>query len=326
MQCALHPNREASGLCHVCLNPVCVLCMSPLILDVTCASCAAPLLAARKRHARLGRAAALLVAGLVVAAGVWASQNYELPPDHVVVKHYEPPSNPAELERHGPSPGLVELDEKDDAPDPVERSDAKTAPARAERKSREPAQDWGKYAGRIRALVAAQQKEPCDRTKALELSQLLLRAGDHRGVLTRADAFFTACGDMPRLRWDMYEAHRQLSEWDLAIAEATKLIESDRTDPDFWWWRGRAEALKGDFEAAARDHGQAVALCPRCIGAWDLADALEQLGRPCEGVAPLQTMLSLSKKHLDEDRVRARIEDLKTVGNCGTEEPSAPTP
>jgi aspartyl protease family protein len=316
MQCALHPERDASGLCHVCLKAVCVLCMSPLILDVTCTSCAAPLLAAKKRRARLGTVGAVTVLGLVVAAGAWAYQNYELPPDQVVTRYDPAPPDSIEIAKQQHAAELVEIDKQEPAPAPVVQHDATSAPV--VRVKHEPAPDWGKYAGKIRSLIASLQKEPCDRTKALELSQLLLRAHDNHGVLTHDEAFFAACGDMSRLRWDMYEAHKNLSEWDLAIAEATKLIETDRTDPDFWWWRGRVEVMKGDLEAAVSDFRQSVDLCPRCTGAWDLADALEKLGRPCDALPPLETMLRLNEnnQHVDTVRVQARIDDLKARGNC----------
>jgi tetratricopeptide (TPR) repeat protein len=328
MQCARHPDHAAVGQCSACLKAVCVLCMSPMILEMTCTSCAAPILAAQKTRGRIRIAIALLVAGLVVAAGAWAFENYEPPPDQVVVKRYEPPPEPVDRENSASAPEPVESENAELAPDPVKRKKSAPAPEGVERKRSAPAPNWGKYAGQIRSLMAALETEPCDRTKTLELSQQLLRANDNRGVLTRADAFFAACGDMPRLRWDTYEAHRRLSEWDLAIAEATKLIEDDRTDPDFWWWRGRAEALKGDFEAAVSDHRKAVELCPKCTCAWDLADALEELGRPCEAIPPLKTMLRLNEnnKHLDESRVHARIADLTERGHCESGQGNAKIP
>ena len=318
MQCARHPDHAAIGQCNACLKTVCLLCMSPMILEMTCTSCAAPILAAQKRRARLGKAIALLVVGSVVAAGAWAFQNYEFPPDQVVIKRYEPPPAPVERQTPEPVPALVEQENSEPAPAPVERKKSAPAPDPVERKKSAPAPNWGKYAGQIRPLIASLEQEPCNRTKALELSDLLLDAGDNRGVLTRADAFFAACGDWPRLRWDMYEAHKDLSEWDAAIAEATKLIEDDRTFSTYWFWRGRAKAMKGDLEGAVSDFHEELELCPECLGAWDLANALEKLGRPCEAVAPLQTMVRL-RKNVDERRVHARIADLIALGNCDSD-------
>ena len=315
MQCALHPDREASGLCHVCLKTVCVLCMSPLILDVTCSSCATRILAAQKKRARLGKALAVLGAGVVVAGGAWAFQNYEPPPDQVVTRYEPAPPDAVELAKQQHAADLVELEKQGSAPDRVEPERNEPAAVRIEPKQHEPTPDWGTYGGKIRSLIAALKTEPCDRTKAAELSKLLLRAGDNHGVLTHDEAFFAACGDMSRLRWDMYEAHMGLSEWDAAIAEATKLIESDRTNNTYWFWRGRAHAKKGDLEAAVANFRQELELCPECLGAWDLADALEKLGRPCEAIPPLQTLVRLNEK-VDERRVQARIDDLKARGTC----------
>src|SRR5436190_15847758 len=195
MQCALHPDRDASGLCHVCLKTVCVLCMSPLILDVTCSSCAPRILAAQKKRARLGKAIAVLGAGVVIATGAWAFQNYEPPPDQVVTRYEPAPPDPVELARQQHAAELVEMEKQVAAPAPVVR-EHEPASAPVVRAKHEPAPDWGKYAGKIHSLIASLQKEPCDRTKALELSQLLLRAHDNHGVLTHDEAFFAACGDM----------------------------------------------------------------------------------------------------------------------------------
>jgi hypothetical protein len=170
MQCALHPDRDASGLCNVCLKTVCVLCMSPRILDVTCTSCAAPILAKQKTRTRLGKVMAVLVVGLVVAAGAWAYQNYDLPPDQVVVERYEPPPDPLELEKQKHAADLVELEKREPTPEPVEPEKPKPAPL--QRVNREPAPDWGEYSGKIRSLIAALKTEPCNRTKAAELSKV----------------------------------------------------------------------------------------------------------------------------------------------------------
>jgi len=72
---------------------------------------------------------------------------------------------------------------------------------------------------------------------------------------------------------------------------------------------------------------QELALCPECLGAWDLADALEKLGRPCEAIPPLQTLIRLNEK-VDERRVQARIADLTARGDCVSDigQGSAKTP
>ena len=77
----------------------------------------------------------------------------------------------------------------------------------------------------------------------------------------------------------------------------------------------RPEEVLPALEAAVANFRQELVLCPECLGAWDLADALEKLGRPCEAIPPLQTLVRLNAR-VDERRVQARIADLMARGNC----------
>jgi len=144
--------------------------------------------------------------------------------------------------------------------------------------------DYGASADKVHRLEGQLGKEPCDRRKIVELCDEMLRAGDSRGTIRRAEAFFQACGDHPRLRWLTYGAHKQLSEWDQASAEATKLIESNPYDADFRAWRGIVYEQKGDLEHAVEDYRQAMVLRPRLSDvAMSLANLYERQHKPCDG-------------------------------------------
>jgi aspartyl protease family protein len=140
-------------------------------------------------------------------------------------------------------------------------------------------------------LAAALDKEPCDRSRVVELCEAVLRDGEPRYCLTRSDQFFDKCGDFWRLRWLTYESHKRLSEWDAAVAEASKLVDYNPDDSDYRWWRGIAYAEKGDFAHAAEDYEQAIAIKPQITSIpFNLADAYRHLGRPCDGVFPLEEL------------------------------------
>jgi tetratricopeptide (TPR) repeat protein len=112
----------------------------------------------------------------------------------------------------------------------------------------------------------------------------LLRDGEPRRCLTRAEAFFTRCGECWRLRWATHAAHKRLSEWDPAIADATGLVAQFPDDRDDRIWRGLAYAEKGDTLHAVADYEQALAIEPRLADVpFNLADAYRKLGRPCDG-------------------------------------------
>lgn len=176
--------------------------------------------------------------------------------------------------------------------------------------------DYGDRLPKVKSLTDALEKEPCDKGRMVKLLDEMVGAGDYRNTLKRADAFFAKCGDLPRARWLTYEAHKRLSEYDAAIAEATKLIESDRYDRDFWWWRGNAQVLKGDHASALADFQEVVKLCPNCTVGWQIADAVEKLGRPCEGIEPLESVAKAHPDASDIDQLRRRIALLREKPEC----------
>ena len=186
--------------------------------------------------------------------------------------------------------------------------------------------DYGDRLGKVKGLVDALEKEPCDKGRLVKLLDEMVGAGDYRGTLSRADTFFQKCGDLPRARWLTYEAHKRLSEYDAAVAEATKLIDSDRYDRDFWWWRGNAYTLKGDHEKALADFQEVQKLCPTCTVGWQIADATEKLGRPCEGIAALEQVATNHPDARDIDQLRRRIALLQERPDCGGAPPAAAPP
>lgn len=164
-------------------------------------------------------------------------------------------------------------------------------------------------------LSAAVDKEPCDRGKIVELCESLLRDGEPRLCLTRSEAFFTRCGDYWRLRWATHAAHKQLSEWEPAIADATRLVTQFPDDRDYLIWRGLAYADKGDTLHAVADYEQAIAIEPRLADVpFNLADAYRKLGRPCDGIFPLE-QLSFYNPERDAN-ARRRLRELYDDPQC----------
>ncbi|APR85816.1 Hypothetical protein A7982_11165 [Minicystis rosea] len=179
--------------------------------------------------------------------------------------------------------------------------------------------DYGAATADVRRLSEQLDKEPCDRRKIIELGEAMMRAGDNRGTLKRADAFLQKCGDYPRLRWLTYEAHKQLSEWNEAAAEATKLIESSPYDADFRGWRGIAYEQKGDLDRAADDFRQALLLKPR-LGDLpiNLANIYERQGKPCDAIFPLEQAVYHHPDARNVGAIRTRIDGLMEKGGCGS--------
>jgi aspartyl protease family protein len=175
--------------------------------------------------------------------------------------------------------------------------------------------DYDALGDGIPALHASLTKEPCDRAKIVQLGERLVRAGEPRESLRRAAAFFKQCGDYPRLLWVTYGAHKQLSEWDAAIADASKLIELEPDDKDYWGWRGQVYEAKGDLDHAIRDYRQTIAIAP-AIGTipFNLASLYERSKRPCEGIFPIEQFVHYHPEAIGQ--VRHRLERLYALEEC----------
>jgi clan AA aspartic protease (TIGR02281 family) len=167
---------------------------------------------------------------------------------------------------------------------------------------------------RLRAQV---QREPCDRRRIVELAERTLRAGDGRDTLNQAETFFRKCGEHPRLREISYQAHKQLSQWSGAAADAGKLIELDPQDANYRGWRGLVYEESGDLLRAAEDYEQALLLKPHLADLpMNLAAAYEKLGKPCSAILPLAQVVTYYPEARNVDSIQARIARLASMGEC----------
>jgi clan AA aspartic protease (TIGR02281 family) len=164
------------------------------------------------------------------------------------------------------------------------------------------------------------EKEPCDRTKALELVQLMFRADDWRGTLLISEAFLTRCGKFPALRQLTYSAHTRLSEFELAASDATELIDSAPTNAGYWVWRGMALDASGEPDQALADFQQAFLLQPaQAHIANHLASAYERQHKPCDALLTLLKHLQSNAEHAASSELINRIAMLDAVGKCDIE-------
>jgi clan AA aspartic protease (TIGR02281 family) len=186
------------------------------------------------------------------------------------------------------------------------------------RKASEPPPfDYGVGTEHVAKLRARVQQEPCDRRAILQLAEAEFQAGDHRAVLFHARGFFKKCGDYPRLRWLTYEAHKQVSEWQQAGEEASKLIASNPHDADFRGWRGLVHEQTGDLEHAAEDYRQALLLRPQLRDLpINLANVYEKQGKPCEAILPLAQLVFYAGEVQGVAAIRSRILGLESRPEC----------
>ncbi|HYO74763.1 MAG TPA: TIGR02281 family clan AA aspartic protease [Archangium sp.] len=179
----------------------------------------------------------------------------------------------------------------------------------------EPTFDYGPKRGLVTQLRKALEKEPCDRTKAVQYTQAVFSAGDWRGSIEFADGFVARCGKFPQLRSITYSAHMQLSEFDLAIRDATELIDSAPGNAGYWVWRAMAHQSREQSEPALADFQQAFRLQPEQFQvANQLATAYERLDRPCDGHLVLLEHQQSNIESLRRPEVTKRISQLAAMG------------
>lgn len=180
---------------------------------------------------------------------------------------------------------------------------------------REPSFSYGKHAPRVRELERHLAGTPCDRAKTVELGDLMVTAGNYRGAVELCDGFFAKCGDYPRLLWVRYEANKRAGDFDEAIADATKLIESDPHDKDYWWWRGMIHEMAGRWEKAAADYEKAIEAEPRLSNIpFNLSAMYEKLSRPCDAARAIERYIEQRPESLESTTVTDRLARLR--GEC----------
>jgi aspartyl protease family protein len=177
--------------------------------------------------------------------------------------------------------------------------------------------DKGAYSAELKRLEAQLAAEPCDRAKIVTYGDTLIQVGDYRGALRSNEAFFQKCGPYPHLLSITYTAHKLLSEFDAAVADATKLIEGDPADKDYWAWRGLAYEEKGDVANAAADYRQAITLQPGLVSLpINLANMYERSGRPCEAMFALEEYFLQYPELRHDEHLRSRQQLLTKSGKC----------
>jgi len=178
--------------------------------------------------------------------------------------------------------------------------------------------NYGAKAPLVAKLREQLAKEPCDRAKAAEYIQTLFAAEDLRGTLRSADEFVARCGKFPQLRSVTYSAHIRLSEFDLAIQDATELIESAPRNAGHWVWRGMAyEAIQATDKALA-DFEEAFRLKPEAFQtANQLASAYERKDRPCDAYFVLLEHVKANPAIAGDPKMEKRLLQLKDQDQKG---------
>ena len=178
----------------------------------------------------------------------------------------------------------------------------------------EPAFEYGQHAPKVLSLSARLEDEPCDREAIVQLGETLVRARDYRGALRRTDDWLAECGDYSRLRWVRYSAYKFRGDLDGAIREATRLIEEDPDDKDFWWWRGLMYEQQKEYAKAIADYEKSIEIQPALSNIpFNLSSMYERMGRPCEAIRPVEQFLVYHPESLGTADVKHRLTRLRSA-------------
>ncbi|HYO54336.1 hypothetical protein [Archangium sp.] len=177
--------------------------------------------------------------------------------------------------------------------------------------------NYGLRAPQIAKLRDQLAKEPCDRPRVAEYVQALFAAEDWRGTLQSAEGFIARCGRFPQLRSLTYSAHMRLSEFDLAIRDATELIENAPDNAGYWVWRGMAHESRQASDKALADFEQAFRLEPAQFQlANQLASAYERRQRPCDAYFVLLEHVKENPAIAGQLAMETRLLRLLDQGKC----------
>lgn len=168
-------------------------------------------------------------------------------------------------------------------------------------------------------LESRLDEEPCERRIMKELAETYMRVHKYEKAVARSHEFLAECPAYPRLRWLTYEANKKMERYDAAADEATALVEQYPNDKDFRWWRGFVYEKKGDWQSAARDYRQAIALVPQLTSIpFNLANVYREMGEPCRGLFPLEQTLFHHQDAVNAGEIRRRIDGLYAEGGCAS--------
>ncbi len=96
-----------------------------------------------------------------------------------------------------------------------------------------------------RSLDAQLTALGCDKQRTLAMGERLVNDGDAQAGLKLVADFTQRCGEWLRLEWVAMSAHEDLGHWKEAAAIATRLIQADPEDSDYWWCLVEGEPRAG---------------------------------------------------------------------------------
>jgi len=147
----------------------------------------------------------------------------------------------------------------------------------------------GINAGKHSSKLQDKSAELCDRMAILKRCNEMILNDDSRSCLDLSNRFFESCGEYDQLYNYRNIAARRLSEWQIALDSANKLVDLYPLAANPHFIRAQTYNEKGDFPAAISEYEQTLTLMPAEMQTpFELANLYQRINQPCSGIPPLE--------------------------------------
>lgn len=172
-----------------------------------------------------------------------------------------------------------------------------------------------------RRAVDELNRERCDQTAIQNLGDALQRVGYRRDAANVHLAFSRACGGHPVSVRRAVNFLLNLGDNDAAVSAADELIALEPFGDNGYYLRALAHDRAGRAQRAIDDYINAIELFgdkTRISNVSYLAMARnhERLGRPCDGIGPIEQWVSYNPAVRDNSQTRAIVAGYMAKGDC----------
>lgn len=141
----------------------------------------------------------------------------------------------------------------------------------------------------ISSKAQAKPAELCDRKVVLSRCNDMILNNNARSCINLSDRFFESCGEYDQLYNYRNSAARRISEWQIALDSANKLVALYPLGANPHFILAQTYSEMGDFTAAISEYEQTLTLMPAEMQTpFELANLYQRINQPCAGIAPLE--------------------------------------
>jgi clan AA aspartic protease (TIGR02281 family) len=163
--------------------------------------------------------------------------------------------------------------------------------------------------------------EPCNRTLATQLVDVLLDQAEYGSIISFSDQTETKCGPNEELLVAVFTARLRSSNFVGAERTADKLVAEYPADPNVYGWRAQPREKRNNFAGAYADMRTALSLFldPSDVALsvyYDLARLAAKAGHPCEAVVTLRDYIAFDPEKRRTQQLTTLMRGWQQDGSC----------